>query len=228
MGRGPPSRNRDSVASSRAQPSATDSEASAGRGQVALPGGVLGAREGGRQVVVAKGQARPAERVGRPGHAGGVAVDRRVETAANVAAAVSRKIPAISRASIGSCPQRAISRLIPGSGAGPGSAAAAAAAPGDGLTAASTASSTAEFGLAHRLGEVAVEARGEATLAVALHRVRRQGDDRHPPAAGIRLRPRIAATASKPSITGICTSMSTTSNPASDGPATPGCRRRRR
>ena len=62
-----------------------------------------------------------------------------------------------------------------------------------------------------RLGEVAVHAGGQTALAVALHGVGRQRDDRRAPARSFS-RCRIAAVASMPSITGICTSISTTSN----------------
>ena len=63
-----------------------------------------------------------------------------------------------------------------------------------------------------RLGDVGVHARLEAALAVALHGVGGHGDDRDvarrsPPRAA-----RMAAVASKPSISGICTSISTRSN----------------
>ena len=75
-----------------------------------------------------------------------------------------------------------------------------------------------QLGGADRLGEVVVHAGGEAALAVAFHRVGGQGDDR---AGGVRVpfsAARMAAVASKPSISGICTSISTTSNaPRSTG-----------
>ena len=62
---------------------------------------------------------------------------------------------------------------------------------------------------ADRLGEVVVHAGGEAHLAVALHRVGGHRDDARPRrAAPARVMRRVA---SRPSISGICTSISTTS-----------------
>ena len=62
-----------------------------------------------------------------------------------------------------------------------------------------------------RLGQVVVHPGREAAFAVALHGVRRHGDDREVPAAAPSAF-RIAAVASKPSMTGIWTSMRTRSN----------------
>ena len=68
-----------------------------------------------------------------------------------------------------------------------------------------------QVGPADRLGQIAVEAGVEAALAVALHGVRGQREDRHVAARVRPRRARIARTASKPSISGICTSMRTRS-----------------
>ena len=66
--------------------------------------------------------------------------------------------------------------------------------------------------LADRLGDVLVHARFEAPLAVPFQGVGRHGDDRHVPAADCCSRWRMRRVASRPSSSGICTSISTTSN----------------
>ena len=65
-----------------------------------------------------------------------------------------------------------------------------------------------------RLREVAVHAGGQAAFAIALHGVRGERDERQPPARRAFSRSRIACAASKPPISGICRSISTTSNGA--------------
>ena len=68
-----------------------------------------------------------------------------------------------------------------------------------------------EFVLPDGLGDIAVDAGSQASLAVALHGVGRHGDRADVP-AGLASCARMAAVASRPSISGICTSISTTSN----------------
>ena len=63
----------------------------------------------------------------------------------------------------------------------------------------------------NRLGDVTVHAGGQAAFAVPLHGMGRHRDDRHM-VAGQFSRPRMAPVASKPSISGICTSMRIRSN----------------
>ena len=83
---------------------------------------------------------------------------------------------------------------------------------GCGLRRPSCSTSCAEPPRVERLGQVFVHAGREAALAIAFHRVRGHRDDRHVRAPVSRSRSRIAAVASKPPISGICTSISTTSN----------------
>ena len=70
-----------------------------------------------------------------------------------------------------------------------------------------------------RLGDVGVHAGLQATFPVALEGVGGHGDDRGMGAVAAS-RARIAAVASKPSISGICTSISTRSNGPSSSAAT--------
>ena len=83
----------------------------------------------------------------------------------------------------------------------------------------------------HRLRQIAVRAGGEAGLAIALHRVGGERDDRDAAAPCRASAARIAAVASKPSISGICMSIRTRSNRlARQRPRRPAgpCRRRPR